>query len=462
MIKISNTLTRKKETFVPLINGHVSMYVCGPTVYDFFHIGNARTFITFDMVRKYLEFSGYKVTYVMNITDVDDKIIERANKEGISTKEVAEKYTEEFFRDVEALKIKKATFYPKATEHIEEMLELVQALEQKGIAYNSDGDVFFDISKDKNYGKLSGKKLENLQASERSEQGDKKNNFDFALWKSAKEGEPFWESPWGNGRPGWHLECSVMSSKYLGETFDIHGGGIDLTFPHHENEIAQSECSTGKPFVKYWMHAEFLNINDEKMSKSLGNFFTAREVLKKYPAEAIRMLFLQKHYKSPINYEVVFIEEAKNSVEKITNAYRRGLERAGVLKGGEFAYRNRIEDFKIGMDDDFNTAIGISIVFNSAKEINLLLEKDFLSEEDLDELNGELRFLEAADSILGILLPKSETGDKFNALMSVVLKLRSSLRDKKDWESSDLLRKELENIGIRINDTSQGTKWDLK
>ncbi|MFN3874169.1 MAG: cysteine--tRNA ligase, partial [Ignavibacterium sp.] len=319
-MKIYNTLTKQKEEFIPINPPLVKMYMCGPTVYDYFHIGNARSFIMSDIVRRYLEYKGYAVTFVMNLTDVDDKIIKKANEEGKSAKDVAEFYIKEFFTDIEKLRIKPATYYPRATEFMNDMIEMIKRLEQKGIAYNVDGNVFYDVSKFAGYGKLSGKNTDELESGARVEVNEqKKHPLDFALWKKAKEGEPYWESPWGKGRPGWHIECSAMSCKLLGESFDIHAGGHDLIFPHHENEIAQSEAANEKPFAKYWLHFGFLNINEEKMSKSLGNFFTAREILKKYSAEAIRLFFAQAHYRGPLNFSDELLQAAEKGVEKFQN-----------------------------------------------------------------------------------------------------------------------------------------------
>lgn len=466
MLKIFNTLTKQKEEFVPVQEGKAKIYVCGPTVYNFFHIGNARPFITYDIVRKYLDFLGYDVTYVMNLTDVDDKIINRAIEEKISTEEVSEKYTAEFFKDIDELRIKRADVYPKATEHIKEMIQMVETLIEKGFAYESKGDVYFDIPKNKEYGKLSGKKLDELQASERTETGSgKSNTLDFTLWKSAKPNEPSWESPWGKGRPGWHLECSAMSTKYLGETFDIHGGGTDLIFPHHENEIAQSECTFGKQFVKYWMHNGMLNFNDEKMSKSLGNFFTTREVLEKFSGEVVRMLMIQKHYRSPIAYSAERLEDAKNSVERITSTFKRGIEKLnGNLDGGEETFAKRVEQFKEGMNDDFNTAKGISVVFEAVKEVNLLLAKENLSEAENAKLIGEVRFIQESDKVFDIIPKvKAEKNDgKFRKVMEILIGVRKQLRAKKDWELSDYLRDELEKVNILIQDTPNGAKWEVK
>ncbi len=327
MLKIYNTLTKQKEEFIPLNPPNVNMYVCGPTVYDYFHIGNARSFIMADIVRKYLEYKGFKVKFVMNLTDVDDKIIKKSNEEKIEAGKVADKYIFAFMEDIEKLGMKKADVYPKATTHIKDIIDFIKKLEDKGLAYNINGNVFYNVAKFQSYGKLSGKKIDELESGARIEINEEKRNpLDFSLWKKAKEGEPFWESPWGNGRPGWHIECSAMSCKHLGNHFDIHAGGNDLIFPHHENEIAQSEGATGEKFVNYWMHFGFLNINDEKMSKSLGNFFTARDILKKYSAESIRMFFSQAHYGGPLNFTAELLESAKKGLEKLNNTAEKILE----------------------------------------------------------------------------------------------------------------------------------------
>ncbi len=327
MLKLYNTLTRQKEEFLPINPPEVKFYMCGPTVYDYFHIGNARSFLMADIIRRYLEYKDYKVKYVMNLTDVDDKIIRKSNEEKITSDKVAEKYINYFMEDVEKLGMKKADVYPRATQHMQQIIDLIKKLEEKGIAYNVKGNVFYDVSKFQGYGKLSGKKIDELESGARIEiNEEKKNPLDFALWKKAKEGEPFWESPWGKGRPGWHIECSAMSCKHLGETFDIHAGGNDLIFPHHENEIAQSEGASGKPFVKYWIHFGFLNINEEKMSKSLGNFFTARDILKKYSPFAIRMFFAQAHYGGPLNFSEELLASAEKGLEKLNNLRDKIIE----------------------------------------------------------------------------------------------------------------------------------------
>ena len=381
MLILYNTLTKKKEEFKPLNPPNVNFYICGPTVYDYFHIGNARSFIISDMLRRYLIYKGYKVKFVMNITDIDDRIIKKSIDEKISFNEVASKYTKAFLEDISALKLKPADVNPKATEHIGEIINLIKTLEEKGIAYNVDGDVFYDVSKFEGYGKLSGKNLEQLESGARVEINEtKKNPLDFALWKKAKPGEPSWESPWGKGRPGWHIECSAMSCKHLGESFDIHAGGNDLIFPHHENEIAQSEGATGKPFVKYWLHFGFLNINEEKMSKSLGNFFTARDILINYSAEAIRLFFAQAYYRGPLNFSDELLQAAQKGVEKFVNLAQKINDELnkdnseGVYP--EIDIKKYLDEFETVMDDDFNSAQGVAVIFDFAKEVNRIIASD--------------------------------------------------------------------------------------
>ncbi|MGA7836929.1 MAG: cysteine--tRNA ligase, partial [Ignavibacteriaceae bacterium] len=378
MLKIYNTLTKQKEEFVPLNPPNVNFYMCGPTVYDFFHVGNARSFLMSDVLRRYLEYKGYKVKFVMNLTDVDDKIIKKSNQENVTSDKIAEKYINYFLEDVEKLGMKKADVYPRATQHMSEIIGMIKKLEDKGIAYNVNGNVFYDVSKFNGYGKLSGKKTDDLESGSRVEiNEEKKNPLDFSLWKKAKEGEPYWESPWGKGRPGWHIECSAMSCKHLGDTFDIHGGGNDLIFPHHENEIAQSEGATGKPFVKYWMHFGFLNINEEKMSKSLGNFFTARDILKKYSPFAIRMFFTQAHYGGPLNFSDELLASAEKGLEKLNNLRTKISDELKSEKtdgvNPDFNFQKFEDKFVEVMDDDFNTPQGIAVLFDFAKEVNRLI-----------------------------------------------------------------------------------------
>jgi cysteinyl-tRNA synthetase len=407
MLKLYNTLTKQVEEFVPLNPPNVGMYICGPTVYDYFHIGNARTFIMADIIRRYLEYKGYNVRYAMNLTDIDDKIIKKSIEEKVPASDVAKKYSEAFFEDIKKLRIKPATIYPRATENIDEILKMIKALIDNGAAYNVDGNVFYNVSSFKSYGKLSGKKIDELEVGVRVEVMEEKNNpLDFALWKKSKEGEPFWKSEWGNGRPGWHIECSAMSCKHLGETFDIHAGGNDLIFPHHENEIAQSEAATKKFFVKYWLHFGFLNINKEKMSKSLGNFFTAREVLAKYSAEAIRLFFSQAHYRGPVDFTSELLDAAEKGLEKLKN-FRSTIETAtnknkqgGIDPGFDFQHFEK--RFTDALDDDFNTPQAVAVVFDFVKEANRTI-----SDKDNLQLNYYLALkdflIKTAGDVLGIV-----------------------------------------------------------
>ncbi|UCE08841.1 MAG: cysteine--tRNA ligase, partial [bacterium] len=414
-MRIYNTLTRQKEEFIPIEPGKIRIYMCGPTVYDYFHIGNARPFILFDIFRRYLKYRGYEVKFVANLTDIDDKIIKKANEEKIATSNVAEKYTAAFFEDTKKLGILEADIHPKATENIADIIQIIEKLVQNGLAYQIDGDVFFSVTKFPDYGKLSGKNIEQLESGSRVEVDPrKKNPLDFALWKAAKSGEPYWESPWGKGRPGWHIECSVMSMKHLGESFDIHAGGSDLIFPHHENEIAQSEGATGKPFVKYWMHNGFLNIEGEKMSKSLGNFFTAREIMEKYHPAVIRMFFLLKHYRSPINFSEERILEAQNALERIITTLENIdltlSEQKVASKDTTASLAESIEELKNAfmdeMDDDFNTAGAMAKIFDLVKEVNLILAKNHVSQAELFSLIKIKESIEEFDKFLGILFYK--------------------------------------------------------
>ena len=465
MLKVYNTLTKQKEEFVPLNPPLVKMYMCGPTVYDYFHIGNARSFIMSDIVRRYLEYKGYVVTFVMNLTDVDDKIIKKANQEGKSAREVAEFYTKEFFSDIEKLKIKPATHYPRATEFMNDMIDMIRKLEEKGIAYNVDGNVFYDVSKFNNYGKLSGKNTDELEIGARVEVNEeKKHPLDFALWKKAKEGEPYWESPWGKGRPGWHIECSAMSCKLLGESFDIHAGGHDLIFPHHENEIAQSEAANEKPFAKYWLHFGFLNINEEKMSKSLGNFFTAREVLKKYSAEAIRLFFAQAHYRGPLNFSDDLLQAAEKGVEKLQNLADKVQDElqknSYQTHQTEFDFKSWFEKFEQAMDDDFNSAQAIAVMFDFTREINrVVAENGNLNKDFYNNVKSFLKI--TAEDVLGVIsfqrkenLPSLE-----DDLIELLIKIRNEAKKEKNYTLSDKIRDELKKLGIILQDTKDGTSY---
>ncbi len=475
-IFIYNTLTRKKEEFVPLEPGKVRFYLCGPTVYDYFHIGNARPFIIFDVYRRYLEFRGFKVTFVMNITDVDDKIINRAHRENRSPFEVAEEYTRAFFEDIEKLRIRKADVYPRATEHIQEMIALIEKLLEKGIAYRLNGDVYYNVEKFPRYGQLSGKNIEELQAGARIEVDERKRNpLDFALWKSAKPGEPAWDSPWGKGRPGWHIECSAMSMKYLGENFDIHAGGEDLIFPHHENEIAQSCGAGSKFFARYWMHNGFLNIKGEKMSKSVGNVLTVREILKHYPAEVIRLFFLQKHYRSPINYSEDILDETERAWQRLQNVYDQLLEvadeEAGKILPDKLPQReqklyhealNLKDGFIQAMDDDFNSAQAIGHLFELAKVANRVLVKDNLTPEEKRLLLEIKNIYEGFDSFMSLLRTEKESvagGEDFAAVMDLLLEVRNRLRKNKMFDLADEIRDRLLKLGFVIEDKADRSVW---
>lgn len=468
-MKLYNTLTRQKEEFKPLNPPEVKMYVCGPTVYDLFHIGNARSFIMADMLRKYLIYKGYKVTYAMNITDIDDKIIKKANEEKKETNEISGKFTEAFLGDIKKLGIKEADIFPKATEHIDAIIDMIKSLEDKGLAYNVDGNVFYDVSKFDGYGKLSGKKIDELISGSRIEINDeKKNPLDFTLWKKAKEGEPSWDSPWGKGRPGWHIECSAMSTKHLGETIDIHAGGNDLIFPHHENEIAQSEGATSHQFVKYWIHFGFLNIQNEKMSKSLGNFFTARDILKKYSAEAIRLLFAQTHYSGPLNFSDELLESALKGLDRISNLVDTVNEKIKVNPSGdkiEFDFDKYYFGFENNMDDDFNTPKAVAIIFDFVKSVNTVFSKN--ENIDVSFYQDVKSFLEkTAQNVLGIVKfgesLEVSTDSKENELVELLIEIRTDAKKNKNFELADLIRNKLSDLGFQLVDTKSGTTFKKK
>ncbi len=459
---IYNSQSRKKEEFVPLHPGKVGIYACGPTVYDYFHIGNARPFITFDVLRRYFEHRGYEVTFVQNFTDIDDKMIRRANQEGITVKELGDRFIQEYYQDAGALGIRKATVHPRATEHIGEIIRLVKTLQDKGYAYEANGDVYFDVEKDKGYGKLSGQNLDDLEAGARIDVDDgKKNPADFALWKAQKPGEPAWPSPWGMGRPGWHIECSAMSMKYLGDTIDIHCGGKDLLFPHHENEVAQSECATGKPFARYWMHNGFINIDNEKMSKSLGNFFTVRDILKEYNPEDVRMFMLSAHYRSPINFSRDIMAQAHAALQRLYTARDQMLfllknakeqpltqeEEALLGRIGEYAAR-----FDAAMDDDLNTADALSAIFEIVKDANVTLNES----SGRAAVESALKALTELTDVLGLLSVKTEEGlpDDIQAMADE----RAQARKDRNWARSDELRDALKAAGYLVEDTKQGQK----
>jgi cysteinyl-tRNA synthetase len=462
-MKLYNTLTRTKEEFVPLEEGKVKMYVCGPTVYNYIHIGNARPFIIFDTLRRYLEYKGYDVTFVQNFTDVDDKIIKRGHEEQISPEEVADKYIDEYFVDADGLGIKRATIHPRVTDNIQEIIEFVTELEEKGYAYEVNGDVYFDTKKFEGYGKLSKQKQDELEAGARIEVNDQKRHpMDFVLWKSKKEGEPGWKSPWGEGRPGWHIECSVMSKRYLGETIDIHAGGQDLAFPHHENEIAQSEARSGKIFSKYWVHNGYINIDNEKMSKSKGNFFTVRDISKSYDLEIVRFFMLSAHYRNPVNFSDEMLTQAKAGLERIYNAKEKleftisNLQESNITDA-EKALVSELDAYKTkfinAMEDDINTADAVSVIFELSKFINSNVnEKSSLefAKKCLDKFN-ELT------GVLNIVTNKKD--DMLDEEIENLIQKRVDAKKNKDFKLADEVRQELLGKGIILEDTRQGTKW---
>ena len=468
-LRVYNTLNRKKEDFVPLHGNRVNFYACGPTVYDYFHIGNARPLIMFDIFRRYLEYRGYEVNYIVNITDVDDKIINRANEEGVNFKAVARKYTDAFFEGAEKLGVRLATVHPRATDNIDGMLDLISRLLEKGRAYVVDGDVYYDISTFAGYGKLSGRNIEQMQAGARVEVDErKKNPLDFALWKAAKPDEPSWDSPWGPGRPGWHIECSVMSMRYGGETLDIHAGGQDLIFPHHENEIAQSEGANDKPFAKYWLHNGFLDIEGEKMSKSLGNFLTVKDILEKYDPMAIRLFFLLKHYRSPIDFSEERIREAAAALDRLKNAYNRITHVLGKTVGSlrlldtgspepaeVAAFRAGIEE---AMDDDFNTARAMGCLFDLARSINALDDSD---EKAFPSMKAAKEVFDSLGTGVFGLSFETETLSEgiVEDLMNLIIELRKNARTEKNWALADRIRDRLNEIGIVLEDRQDGTMW---
>ncbi|ELC8434785.1 MAG: cysteine--tRNA ligase [Clostridium perfringens] len=464
-MKVYNTLNKKKEEFIPLTPGEVKMYVCGPTVYNFFHIGNGRTFIVFDTIRRYFEYRGFKVDFVQNFTDIDDKMIKKANEEGTTVKKIGDTYIKEYYQDADALNIERATVNPRATEFIGEIIKFVKGLVDKGYAYEVDGDVYFSTKKFQGYGKLSGQNIEDLQSGARiSVDERKKDPMDFAIWKAQKPGEPAWNSPWGMGRPGWHIECSCMAKKLLGETIDIHAGGSDLKFPHHENEIAQSEALTGEPFARYWLHSAFVNVNNEKMSKSLNNFFTAREILERYDADVIRFLMLSAHYRQQLNFSGDLLESAKASVERIYNAIGN-LENLidevsrEEMNEEEKAYLESLNKYKEKyiekMDDDFNTADAITAIFDLIKDTNTNITIDSSKElaQKALELTREL------GAPLG-MFQKSTKGNLEEEIEALIAKRQQARKDR-DFALADKIRDELKDRGIVLEDTPQGVRWKM-
>lgn len=460
-MKIFNTLSRQKEELKPIEDGKVKIYACGPTVYNFIHIGNARPLCVFDVLRRFLEYSGYEVRFVQNFTDIDDKIIKRANEEGLTYKEVSEKYIGEFWTDVKGMNIREATVHPKATENIDEIIDIVSALIEKGYAYAVDGDVYFSPSKFSEYGKLSHQPLEELEAGARIMVGEiKKEPMDFALWKSAKPGEPYWDSPWGHGRPGWHIECSAMVRRYLGKTIDIHCGGQDLIFPHHENEIAQSECCNGVPFANYWMHNGYINVDNVKMSKSLGNFFTVREVAEKYGYEPIRFLMISSHYRSPINYSVDIIEQCKASLTRLytcRDSIDFALKNAADGDADAAAlemFDKRRKQFIDALNDDLNTADGIAAVFELVRDIN---SNVLANNSTKGTLEAAAAVFDELCSVLGLVYNRKN--DDLDSEVEALIEKRTAARKEKNWAEADRIRDELKNMGIVLEDTPQGVKW---
>ncbi len=477
-IRIYNTLTRKKEPFEPAEPGKVRMYVCGPTVYDACHIGHARSIVVFDVIARYFRARGYEVTYVRNFTDIDDKIIRRAAESGTDPKALAERYIHEFYKDMDTLKVARATVEPRATEHIPQILQVIQRLVEKGVAYAVDGDVFFSVEAFPGYGKLSGRKLEDMEAGARVDVDVRKRNpHDFALWKSSKPGEPSWDSPWGPGRPGWHIECSAMSMAYLGKTFDIHGGGKDLIFPHHENEIAQSEAAFGRPFVKYWVHNGFVNINQEKMSKSLGNFLLIRDLLQTFHPEALRLFLLSSHYRSPIDFTPRHMEEATAGLDKLYALLERartmGIDTAVPSKEASGKDWRRFCD---AMDNDFNTAQGIGVLFEAARRLNRLVDdtKDPGDEAFRRRVHQEIGDLLRIGQVLGILTESPRAYSRARQTMlqkakgidphvvEALVAQRAAARKARDWDRADAIRRELEAMNILLEDRPDKTVWKIK
>ena len=463
-MKIFNTLTRQKEDLIPLKEGEYKIYACGPTVYNFIHIGNARPLCVFDVLRRYLEYRGNKVTFVQNFTDIDDKIIRRANEEGVTFKEISETYIKEFWTDAKGLGVREATVHPKATENIGEIIDIVSTLVDKGYAYAVDGDVYFSPKKFDEYGKLSHQPLEELEAGARINIGEvKKDPMDFALWKSAKPGEPYWDSPWGHGRPGWHIECSAMVRRYLGTTIDIHCGGQDLIFPHHENEIAQSECCNGAPFAHYWMHNGFITVDKVKMSKSLGNFFTVRDVAEQFGYEPIRMLMISSQYRSPINYSYDAIEQCKASLERLYTcrdnldfALQNAKDEAGENDEAIIALIDqRKQSFIDAMEDDLNTADALGSVFELVRDLNTSVNEGVQSKALVEYA---MKIFDELTGVLGLLYNRKQK-DNLDSEIEALIEQRTAARKAKNWAEADRIRDELKARGIILEDTPQGVKW---
>ncbi len=456
-MKIFNTLTREKQELVPVEEGTLRIYACGPTVYNYIHIGNARPLCVFDVLRRYLEWRGYKVNFVQNFTDIDDKLIKKANEEGITVKEVAERYIEEFWTDAKGLNVREATVHPKATENIDAIQDIITSLIEKGYAYESKGDVYFRAKKFKEYGKLSHQPLDDLEAGARIDVTEiKEDPMDFCLWKSAKPGEPYWDSPWGQGRPGWHIECSAMAGRFLGKTIDIHCGGQDLIFPHHENEIAQSECANGCDFAHYWMHNGYINVDNRKMSKSLNNFFTVREVANVYGYEPIRYLMISSHYRSPINYSTDILEQGKNALDRLYTC-RDNLDFAlkNAADGGEIPQflEKYKQEFIDAMDDDFNTADAIGVFFSMVREINTMVAEG----AGKVAIEAAIDLFDQLGGVLGLVYNR-KSGD-LDTEVEALIEQRTAARKAKDFKTADAIRDQLKEMGITLEDTPQGVKW---
>ena len=456
-MKIYNTLTKQKEEFIPLEPGKVKIYACGPTVYNFIHIGNARPICVFDTLRRYFEYRGYEVTFVQNFTDIDDKLIKRANEEGSTVPEIAERYIKEFWTDADGLNVKHATVNPRATENIEQIQSIISALVEKGYAYQSGGDVYYRAKKFSGYGKLSHQPLEDLEAGARIDVTEvKEDPMDFCLWKGAKPGEPYWDSPWGKGRPGWHIECSAMACRYLGKTIDIHCGGLDLIFPHHENEIAQSEAANGCEFAHYWMHNGFINVDNHKMSKSLGNFFTVRDVAEKYGYEPIRYMMVSCQYRSPINYSYEVIEQAKNSLERLYTC-RDNIDFAlkNAKDGGEAPEftEKRKQEFIAAMDDDLNTADALAAIFMLVRDINTLIAEG----AGKTALEACADMFDQLTGVLGLVYNRKT--EALDSDIEALIEQRTAARKAKDFKTADEIRDKLKAMGIVLEDTPQGVKW---
>lgn len=462
-MRIYNTLTRARDELKTITEGNVKIYACGPTVYNYIHIGNARPLCVFDVLRRYLEYRGNKVTFVQNFTDIDDKIIKSANEEGLKFNDIAEKFTGEYWKDAKGLNIREANFHPKATDNINEMIDIIVTLVEKGYAYAVDGDVYFSPSKFAEYGKLSHQPLEDLESGARIMTGDvKREPMDFALWKSAKPGEPFWESPWGQGRPGWHIECSAMVRRYLGETIDIHCGGQDLIFPHHDNEIAQSECCNGVPFAHYWMHNGYINVDNQKMSKSVGNFFTVRDVAEKYGYEPIRYLMISSHYRSPVNYSYDIIEQSRASLNRLYTcrdnldfAEKNAPESASASDAElQTLLDSRREQFIAAMDDDLNTADALAAIFELVRDINTQVIDNRASKRIC---RHAMQVFDELCEVLGILY--NRRCDTLDEKVEALIQARTAARNNKNWVEADRIRDKLKDMGITLEDTAQGIKW---